>query len=176
MLRNDSGSSSSVLRDDVLGGDAPNASSILSDALSSSSSASNPNKTTTTTTPWWRDNEALTRILACAGGDCDVAASLHGAEARAAAVTAARVSAAASAEIQAAADARLWAADANSKVSDGNGDMGTAVGSAAPEAVAAERAAFEYACSKKWREAPPMPASSAFAALGSLHLAPRPKQ
>jgi hypothetical protein len=111
---------------------------------------------------WWKDADKLKLIMACAGGDEIGLKSLHEAEARAASERASLLSKKMDAETQAAANfkanqAVLTMADITATVASVDKD------------------AYEKACQRKWGTCVPTPASSAFAALGSLHISPRNK-
>ena len=131
----------------------PSSSTILADALSigGDNNAS-----------WWKDADKLKLIMACAGGDEVGLKALHEAEARAASERASLLSKKMDAETQAAANLK-----ANQAVLT-MADITATVASV-------DKDAYEKACQRKWGTCVPTPASSAFAALGSLHIAPRNK-
>ena len=131
-------------------------STILADALSSNTTGSSP------PVEWWRDSVKLKMIMACAGGDEIGLKALHDAESRAATEKALLLSKRMDAEAQAAANFKLNQAVLTMA------DITATVASV-------EKDAYEKACTKKWGTVVPTPPSSAFAALGSLHIAPRNK-
>ena len=152
-----------MLKDELI---VPSSSSILADALSSITSTDQEFKSSAAPSPsscpvpWWKDGAKLAVIMACAGGDEIGLKALNEAEGRAAKQRALILASEMDAETQSAARLKL-----NKAV------LTFADVTATVESV--ERDAYEKACERKWGTVIPTPPSSAFAALGNLHISPR---